>query len=406
MHHFYVKDLRNDMDARKIQAGLEETKDQIFADWRDTYAPVLVGLRCGRLPNMPELVTAENVADDPWTYDEDEFKYMISHVQDAVDDLKQELNEAAVNARHRMLGLQLAKLKLNVAVMGAEFQAKEQEVAEEGERLIAQQLEPEVLQERARELWAPVFALKEAAQPLIEQYADALFLEKAHKRAAQLRGDYNATFLSASEEAEEHFCNPDSDQPLSEMRNDERAQMDAYPRHSQRLLDAAARSGAMVAAYDTLLNLYREMRFVQRLKQKDGWREDWPPRNRDVVDVVTRFLVSHPQWQLCNHRGRTGVEEAVQRVLVWCCGLPEADAEINQIAENAATTAPELTVWALPNRRDPDSGVVPLPCPIRARFPELPSLEAAALALMERRRALRAMRFSDNKPRQQQQRER
>ena len=388
VHRFYKQDLLLDETSLSIRARLNETKDRLVALWNGDHAKVLMDLRCGRLPDASE--TPENVVDDPWAYDWEELGRMTGHVRDAVDDLKDELNEAALSVQFDVLSLQSAKLGVNVAVLGTAYKAKEREAEEAEERLI--QLQPPDLEGQTHALWAPVFALEEAAQPLIEEHADALFRARVSRTAAQLRGDYDAAFLSASEEAAKHFYNPASEASIASMRADEREHTDAYPLHSRMLLDAAARSGAMVAAYDALLNLYREMRFLQRLRQK--WSEEWPPRNEELVDAVVRSLVANPTWQLCNHRGRTGVEEAIQRALVWCCGLPEADDAIRRLAEGAAAAAPELTVWAQPNRRDLDGGVTPLPCPIRARFPELPSLEMAALALMQRRQGLRALRPS------------
>lgn len=390
VRRFYRHDLLLDETSLSIRAKLNETKDRLIALWNSDHAKVLMDLRCGRLPDSPETATPENVVDDPWAYDEEELSYMTRHVRDAVEDLKEELNEAAVSVQFRMLSLQSAKLGVNVAAMGTTYKAKEREAEEAEERLI--QLQPPDLEDQTQTLWAPVFALEEAAQPLIEEYADALFRARVGRHAAQLSGDYDAAFLSASEEAAKHFHNPASEASIASMRGDEREHANAYPLHSRMLLDAAARNGAMVAAYDTLLNLYREMRFLRRLRQK--WSEDWPPQNENLVDAVVRSLTANPHWQLCNHRGRTGVEEAVQRALVWCCGLPEADDAIRRLAGDAGAAAPELSVWAQPNRRDPDSGVTPLPCPIRARFPELPSLEMAALALMQRRQGLRVLRPS------------
>ena len=83
----------------------------------------------------------------------------------------------------------------------------------------------------------------------------------------------------------------------------------------------------------------------------------------------------------------------MERAVVWCCGAEEA---ARALAGLQPLRVPPLNVLGTENDADPDGPMYPqrqlATLATRARFPVLPSLDAAAAALLARRKREQRLR--------------
>ena len=371
----YAAALRRDTNDATARAELEAVRAQLRVTWREKgLGDALTALRDGRA-GAGWLIGPEAVFDDPWGFSDAQLERLIRGARVANAAPSRELNEAAVFARDSLQRAQFSKLGTNLlALARARRDAVRRAEAEQARLPAAADAAADDYEARVQAIWLPVYRCDALAQPTIEDYADAYFCVRRNDPADRHARNHSGLFLAATRAAEALYRKPDD---VSASFLDEATCLEEYREDLQELRDVAASSGACVAAYDTYAGLVREVRLVRKLRERAGGA--WPPTPEAVVDFVTEQVLNNAHWQRTNHRGRAGAEETVRRALVWCCGLAAAD---------AATAAPAaLRVHGDENRRDGDAGVYPMATVVvDARFPELPSLDAAAAALLERRR--------------------
>lgn len=377
----YAAALRRDTNDATARAELEAVRAQLRVTWREKgLADALTALRDGRA-GAGWLVGPEAVFDDPWSFSDAQLERLTRGARVANAAPSRELNEAAVFARDALQRAQFSKHGTNLlALARARRDAVQRAEAEQARLPAAAGAAAADYEARVQAIWLPVYRCDALAQPTVEDYADAYFCVRRNDPADRHARNHDALFLAATHAAEALYRKGD-DAGASFL--DEATCLEEYQEDLQELREVAASSGACVAAYDTFAGLVREMRLVRKLRERAGGA--WPPTPEAVVDFVTDQGLNNAHWQRTNHRGRTGAEETVRRALVWCCGLAAADAATARDGAVAAAVA-ALRVHGDENRRDGDAGVYPMPTVVDARFPELPSLDAAAAALLERRR--------------------
>lgn len=386
----YAAALRRDTNDATARAELEAVRAQLRVTWREKgLGDALTALRDGRA-GAGWLVGPEAVFDDPWGFSDAQLERLLRGARVANAAPSRELNEAAVFARDSLRRAQFSKHGTNLLALARARRDAVRRAEAEQARLPAGAADYEA---RVQAIWLPVYRCEALAQPTIEDYADAYFCVRRNDPADRHARNHSALFLAATRAAEALYRKPD-DVDASFL--DEATCLEEYQEDLQELRDVAASSGACVAAYDTYAGLVREMRLVRKLRERAGGA--WPPTPEAVVDFVTDQALNNAHWQRTNHRGRAGAEETVRRALVWCCGLAAADAATARGGAAAPAAAALRGVHGDENRRDGDAGVYPM-ATVAARFPELPSLDAAAAALLERRRRTQLLLLHGEQPR-------